>query len=96
MNVDVAELVACAKLGRQHIAILLLGALMLFIDGFDMSTAGVAAPSLLKTSGGSKAAMGAIFSASYAGILVGCRIFGYVGDRWGRKWGSIWSCAAAG
>jgi AAHS family 4-hydroxybenzoate transporter-like MFS transporter len=91
-NIDVAELVANAKLGKQHIAILLLSALMLFIDGFDMSTAGVAAPSLLKAFGGNKAAMGGIFSASYAGILVGCWIFGYVSDRWGRKAGSIWSC----
>ncbi|HEX4191441.1 MAG TPA: MFS transporter [Stellaceae bacterium] len=95
-NVDVAELVANAKLGRQHIAILLLSALMLFIDGFDMSTAGVAAPSLLKAFHGEKAAMGTIFGASYAGILVGCWIFGYVGDRWGRKAGAIWSCIVYG
>ena len=95
-NVDVAKLVADAKLGRQHIAILLLSALMLFIDGFDMSTAGVAAPSLLKAFHGEKAAMGTIFGASYAGILVGCWIFGYVSDRWGRKAGSIWSCVVYG
>ena len=95
-NVDVAELVANAKLGRQHIAILLLSALMLFIDGFDMSTAGVAAPSLLKAFHGEKATMGTIFGASYAGILVGCWIFGYVSDRWGRKAGSIWSCIVYG
>ena len=95
-NVDVAELVANAKLGRQHIAILLLSALMLFIDGFDMSTAGVAAPSLLRAFHGERAAMGTIFGASYAGILVGCWVFGYVSDRWGRKAGSIWSCIVYG
>jgi AAHS family 4-hydroxybenzoate transporter-like MFS transporter len=95
-NIDVAKLVANARLGRQHIAILLLSALMLFIDGFDMSTAGVAAPSLLKAFHGEKAAMGTIFGASYAGILIGCWIFGYVGDRWGRKAGSIWSCIVYG
>jgi AAHS family 4-hydroxybenzoate transporter-like MFS transporter len=95
-NVDVVELVSNAKLGRQHIAILLLSALMLFIDGFDMSTAGVAAPSLLRAFHGEKAAMGTIFGASYAGILVGCWIFGYVSDRWGRKAGSIWSCVVYG
>jgi len=95
-NVDVAELVANAKLGRQYIAILLLSALMLFIDGFDMSTAGVAAPSLLRAFHGERAAMGTIFGASYAGILVGCWVFGYVSDRWGRKAGSIWSCIVYG
>ena len=91
-TVDIAELVADAKLGRQHVAILLLGAMMLFIDGFDMSTTGVAAPSLLRAFHGEKSAMGIIFGANYAGILVGCWLFGYVGDRWGRKAGSIWSC----
>jgi AAHS family 4-hydroxybenzoate transporter-like MFS transporter len=95
-SVDIAELMGNTKLGRQHIAILLLSALMLFIDGFDMSTAGVAAPSLLRAFHGERAVMGTIFGASYAGILVGCWIFGYVGDRWGRKWGSIWSCVVYG
>ena len=90
--VDIAELVASAKLGKQHVAILAMSAMMLFIDGFDMSTAGVAAPSLLHAFHGEKSAMGTIFGASYAGILVGCWTFGYVGDRWGRKAGSIWSC----
>jgi AAHS family 4-hydroxybenzoate transporter-like MFS transporter len=91
-TVDIAELVGNSKLGKHHIAILLLSALMLFIDGFDMSTAGVAAPSLLRAFHGEKSAMGVIFGASYFGILVGCWVFGYVSDRWGRKAGSIWSC----
>jgi AAHS family 4-hydroxybenzoate transporter-like MFS transporter len=91
-SVDIAELVADAKVGRQHVTILLLSAMMLFIDGFDMSTTGVAAPSLLHAFHGEKSVMGVIFGANYAGILVGCWVFGYVGDRWGRKAGSIWSC----
>ena len=90
--IDISELVADAKLGRQHVTILILSAMMLFIDGFDMSTAGVAAPALLRGFHGQKSEMGVIFGASYLGILVGCWIFGYVGDRWGRKAGSIWSC----
>lgn len=91
-TIDIAELVASAKLGKQHLTILILSAMMLFIDGFDMSTAGVAAPSLLRAFHGAKSEMGVIFGASYFGILVGCWVFGYAGDRWGRKWGSIWSC----
>lgn len=91
-EIDVAELVANAKLGRQHLAILVLGALMVFFDGFDLSTIGVAAPSLLRVFHGTKSAIGIIFGASYFGILVGCWVFGYVGDRWGRKPGAVWSC----
>src|ERR1700744_2381526 len=90
--IDVSELVANAKLGRPHVAILILSALMLFIDGFDLGTVNVAAPAILRAFHGEKSQMGVVLGAGFAGILVGCWIFGYVGERWGRKVGSILSC----
>ena len=65
---------------------------MLFIDGFDLGTVNVAAPAILRAFHGEKSQMGVVLGAGFAGILVGCWIFGYVGDRWGRKVGSILSC----
>jgi len=38
-----------------------------------------------------KSAIGHVFGAGYFGILIGCWVFGYVSDRWGRKAGSIGS-----
>ncbi len=90
--IEISEFVGNAKLGRQHIAILLLSALTLFIDGFDLGTVNVAAPAIIRSFHIEKSAMGHVIGAGFFGILVGCWVFGYVGDRWGRKAGSIWSC----
>ncbi len=90
-TVDVSELVANAKLGRYHVLVLVLGFLMIFIDSFDLGTVNVAAPAILRAFHGEKSQMGIVFGAGYFGILIGCWVFGYVSDRWGRKVGSIWS-----
>ena len=90
-TVDIAELVGNAKLGWIHLWILFLGFLMVFIDAFDLSTVNVAAPALLRAFGNDKKTMGLVFSAGYAGILVGCWVYGYIGDRWGRRVGAIGS-----
>jgi AAHS family 4-hydroxybenzoate transporter-like MFS transporter len=90
-SIDIAELVGNAKLGRFHLGMLLLCFLMIFIDAFDLGSVNVAAPAILRAFGGQKSAMGHVFGAGYFGILIGCWVFGYVGDRWGRKAGSIGS-----
>lgn len=90
-TIEIAELVGNAKLGRFHLAMLLLCFLMIFIDAFDLSTVNVAAPAILRAFGGDKKAMGVVFGAGYFGILIGCWIFGYVSDRWGRRTGALWS-----
>ncbi|HVA12886.1 MAG TPA: MFS transporter [Stellaceae bacterium] len=90
--IDISELVANAKLGKQHVAILLLSAMMLFIDGFDLGTVNVAAPAILRAFHAEKRQMGVVLGAGFLGILIGCWLYGYVGDRWGRKIGSIWAC----
>ncbi len=92
--IEISELTGNAKLGKQHLAILALSAMMLFIDGFDLGTVNVAAPAILRAFHSEKSAMGVVIGAGFTGILIGCWVFGYVGDRWGRKTGSIWACIA--
>jgi AAHS family 4-hydroxybenzoate transporter-like MFS transporter len=89
--IDISELVGNAKLSRFHVWILFLSFLMIFIDAFDLGSVNVAAPAILRAFGAEKKAIGHVFGAGYFGILIGCWIFGYVGDRWGRKAGSIGS-----
>jgi AAHS family 4-hydroxybenzoate transporter-like MFS transporter len=90
-SVDIAALVGNAKLGRFHALMLFLAFLMIFIDAFDLGSVNVAAPAILRAFGAEKKAIGHVFGAGYFGILIGCWVFGYVSDRWGRKIGSIGS-----
>src|SRR5207248_3201990 len=53
------------------------------------SAANVGAPAILRAFNAEKSAMGIVFSAGFVGILTGSLIFGYIGDRFGRKMGAI-------
>jgi AAHS family 4-hydroxybenzoate transporter-like MFS transporter len=56
-----------------------------------------AAPELLKQWAiTDRSALGPVFSASLVGILVGSPLFGFVGDRYGRKPASIGSLVVPG
>lgn len=56
-----------------------------FLDGFDTQSIAPAAPFIAGDLGRPLSSMGAVFSASQLGFLVGAMIFGAVGDRVGRK-----------
>lgn len=90
-SIEISDLVGNAKLSRFHVGMLVLCFLMIFIDAFDLGSVNVAAPAIIRAFGSDKKAMGVVFGAGYFGILIGCWVFGYVGDRWGRKAGSIGS-----
>ncbi|HEY5306344.1 MAG TPA: MFS transporter [Pseudolabrys sp.] len=58
---------------------------MVLIDGYDITAIAFAAPSLVKEWGLKPGSLGPVFSASLVGILFGSAIFGWVGDRYGRR-----------
>jgi AAHS family 4-hydroxybenzoate transporter-like MFS transporter len=58
---------------------------IVLIDGYDIAAIAFAAPSLAKEWALKPGALGPVFSASLIGILFGSAIFGWVGDRYGRK-----------
>ena len=88
-EIDVGELLENRRLGRFQWLTLILGCLILFVDGLDFSAANVGAPAILRALNAQKSAMGIVFGAGFVGILVGSLIFGYIGDRFGRKTGAI-------
>jgi AAHS family 4-hydroxybenzoate transporter-like MFS transporter len=55
------------------------------IDGYDIAAIAFAAPSLAKEWALKPGSLGPVFSASLIGILFGSAIFGWIGDRYGRK-----------
>ena len=64
---------------------------VVLIDGYDIGAIAFAAPHLVKAWGVQPHALGPVFSASLVGILFGSAIFGWIGDRYGRKAALIWS-----
>ena len=64
---------------------------MALIYGYDTTSIAFAAPSLVKEWGLKPGSLGPVFSASLVGILFGSALFGWVGDRYGRKAALVWS-----
>lgn len=95
-RIDVEALIDNQKFGGLTLKVLVLAILALVIDGYDVQVMTFAAPSLLKTWHLQRAAFGPVFSASLVGILFGAPLFGWIGDRAGRKTAIVASSIAYG
>ncbi|ENM2495373.1 TPA: MFS transporter [Serratia marcescens] len=70
--------------GRQ-IRLLVLCALCLMCDGFDIQAMGYAGPAIREEWGLETARLGPVFSAGLAGIAIGAFMLGWLADRIGRR-----------
>ncbi len=84
-TIDVEALIDGQRLGAFPIRVLILALLALIIEGYDIQIMSFAAPSLLKAWHLKRAAFAPVLSASLFGILFGSPLFGWLGDRIGRK-----------
>jgi AAHS family 4-hydroxybenzoate transporter-like MFS transporter len=80
LSVGVDELFGSA----QFLLLVLCGALF-FLDGLDTQAIGYVVPALLQELGGSRAALGPVFSSGLAGSMLGGLVAGPLADRLGRK-----------
>ncbi|HTH97237.1 MAG TPA: MFS transporter [Stellaceae bacterium] len=83
--VDINELVDRQPIHAFHIKIVALLFAVMISDGFDLQAIGYAAPGLVKQWHMSREALGPVFSASLVGMLIGAPLFGWAGDRYGRR-----------
>ncbi|HTH99280.1 MAG TPA: MFS transporter [Stellaceae bacterium] len=90
-TIEIGQLVETQRLNAFHLYMVVLGCLILTVDGMDFASANVAAPQILKALGASRAAMGQVFASGNFGILIGSLTFGFIGDIYGRKNGAIFS-----
>src|SRR3569832_2693431 len=90
-TVPVSRLLDERGLGAFQITLLVWSLFLVLIDGYDIAAIAFAAPHLVKAWGVAPKALGPVFSASLVGILFGSAMFGYIGDRCGRKASLIWA-----
>jgi AAHS family 4-hydroxybenzoate transporter-like MFS transporter len=89
--VQVSRLLDERGLGSFQIKLLVWSFFVVLIDGYDIGAIAFAAPHLVRAWGIQPHALGPVFSASLIGILFGSALFGWIGDRYGRKAALIWS-----
>jgi AAHS family 4-hydroxybenzoate transporter-like MFS transporter len=84
--VDVARLVDDRRLNWFSVRLVIFAFLIVVSDGYDINTVSFIAPQLIREWHiTDPSALGTVFSASLVGIFFGSLIFGYLGDRHGRK-----------
>lgn len=88
-TVDIGELLDKQKLSAFHVGTFLLCLLIIIVDAADTGSANVAAPAILRAFPAPRSVMGWVFAWGAMGVFFGSLIFGYIGDRYGRKLGVI-------
>jgi MFS transporter, AAHS family, 4-hydroxybenzoate transporter len=84
-EVDVSSIIEGQKLNSFLIALVIGSWVITFFDGFDMNVISFAAPYIASEFHLDKVMMGKVFSIGLAGTMVGGFLFGYLGDRIGRR-----------
>jgi AAHS family 4-hydroxybenzoate transporter-like MFS transporter len=84
-DIDVPSIIAAQKIGRFQLAVLIICAVMLMVDGFDTQMIGYVGPALTDAFHVDKSALGPLLSAGLAGLMLGALGLGIAADRIGRK-----------
>ncbi|HEY5209210.1 MAG TPA: MFS transporter [Stellaceae bacterium] len=96
-TVEISALIDGRRLDGFNVRIVLICWLIMFFEGYDLATLAVAGPSLMKLWGiTSMASMGYAFSAVLFATIFGTPLFGWIGDRYGRKNALIIACLGIG
>jgi MFS transporter, AAHS family, 4-hydroxybenzoate transporter len=84
-EVQVSHLLDEHGLGAFQIKLIFWSVLIALIDGYDIGAIAFAAPHLIQEWHIEPKSLGLVLTASNFGVLFGSQIFGWIGDRYGRK-----------
>ena len=84
-EVHVSQFLDQHGLGAFQIKLIVWSGLIAMVDGYDIGAIAFAAPHLITEWHIQPHALGLVLSASNIGVLFGSQIFGWIGDRYGRK-----------
>lgn len=85
MDVTVADILDEAPLGRFHWLIVMLGFLVMVIDGYDLVVMGLVVPAVASEWSLPPAGFSVVLSAALFGVLFGSGCAGWLADRLGRR-----------
>ena len=88
---NVSDIIDQRSMGAFQIWTVVLGGLVLVLDGFDGQTINFLTPSISETTKIPLHSFGPILSASLIGLMIAALTTGPIADRWGRKWPVILS-----
>ena len=84
-EIQVSRLLDARGLSAFQIRVMAWSILISLIDGYDIGAIAFAAPHLVTSWHIPRSALGPVLSASNIGVLFGSALFGFIGDRYGRK-----------
>ncbi len=96
MRLDVGEAIEQSQVGVFQRTVVLLGALVTIIDGFDLAAMGVVVPALAAAWNLPAGSFGPALAASFIGVAIGSALAGPLSDRFGRRPTLIWMTALVG
>lgn len=94
--IDVGRLIDERGVSRFAAGVVAFAFGILLVDGYDITAAPFAGPALAAAWKVEPSSLGPMLSASLVGILLGAPLFGYIGDRYGRRRALIWALWTAG
>ena len=83
--VHVSRLLDQRGISGFHVQLIVWSVLIALFDGYDIAAIALAAPHLVRDWHVERSALGPVLAASNIGVLFGSVIFGWIGDRYGRK-----------
>lgn len=87
--IDLATIIDKQKFGSFHLTVVSVSFFLMLVDGYDNISIAYIAPLLIRQWGVDKSVLGPLFSAGLFGGLFGPPLFGYLADRFGRKFAVI-------
>ena len=93
---DISEIIENQKLTWFVTSLVLVSCVVTFFDGFDMNVIAFVAPDMSTALHLNRLMMGKVFSAGLLGTMIGGFLFGYLGDRIGRRPSIIFATASFG